>query len=180
MSLLPLKFYGQPVLRKPAQAINKITPEIKALAQSMMETMRNANGVGLAAPQVGYPLQLIVINVGEGDHILINPKIIEKSGKMNYNEGCLSLPGVFLETDRYAKVSVKARNLQGDTFTLEGTELLSVCLQHEIDHLNGTLFVDRVENRKEVEKAVKRLSTELRENRWPEIPEPSKEPAESL
>lgn len=150
MSLLPLKFYGQPVLRKPAQAINKITPEIKELARAMLETMKNANGVGLAAPQVGYPLQMIVLNVGDEDHVLINPKVVDKKGRTTYNEGCLSLPGVFLETQRSAEVVVKARNLKGENVVMEGTDLLGICLQHEIDHLNGVLFVDRVEDRKEV------------------------------
>ncbi len=180
MSLLPLKFYGQPVLRKPAQAINKITPEIKELAAAMLETMNNAHGVGLAAPQVGHPLQLIVMNVGDEDHVLINPKIVRKTGKMTYNEGCLSLPGIFLETQRYGHVVVKARNLKGENVVLEGTDLLGICLQHEIDHLNGVLFVDRVEDRKEVEKSLKKLSSELQKNMWPEIPEPVRETAEAL
>lgn len=174
MALLPLRFYGNSALRQTAQAINKITPEIRKLARDMIETMHNAEGVGLAAPQVGRSLQLITINIGDerGDMVLINPKITFKSGKYRYQEGCLSIPGVYEEIERYSHVIVNARNLEGNTIEIEAKDnLLSVCLQHEIDHLRGILFVDKVEDRLLANKSIAQLQKELKQGIWKAIPQ---------
>lgn len=174
MALLPLRFYGDSVLRQSAQAINKITPEIRKFAKDMIETMHNAEGVGLAAPQVGRSIQMITVNVGDerGDMVLINPKITFKTGKYTYQEGCLSLPGVFEDVERYGHIIVKARNLDGDTIEIEAKEnLLAVCLQHEIDHLKGILFVDKIEDRLLANKNIAQLQKELNQGVWKAIPQ---------
>ncbi len=180
MALLPLRFYGDSTLRQTAQAINKITPEIRKLARDMIETMHNAEGVGLAAPQVGRSLQLITVNVGDerGDMVLINPKIVSKTGKYKYQEGCLSIPGIYEEVERYSHIVVKARNLEGDTIEIEAKDnLLSVCLQHEIDHLRGILFIDKVEDRMLANRDIAQLQKELKQGMWKAIPEKEIAPA---
>ncbi|HOJ78189.1 MAG TPA: peptide deformylase [Bacillota bacterium] len=135
---------GDPVLREQAKAIPKITKRIKKLAKDMLDTMYNANGVGLAAPQVGISERIIVIDVGKGPIVLVNPEIIAAEGKEKDTEGCLSIPGRSEYVTRAAHVEVSALNLDGDTIKVEGSGLLARALQHEIDHLNGILFIDYV------------------------------------
>lgn len=139
-----LKIYTEadPVLRKKAQVITKITKKLRLLAKDMLETMYHANGVGLAAPQVGVSERMVVIDVGEGPIVLINPMITSKEGENRDVEGCLSLPGRNEYITRANQVSVVAIDLNGKKLNLTGEGLLARAFQHEIDHLDGILFID--------------------------------------
>lgn len=137
--------YGKDdVLRKESKPVEKIDERILQLLDDMAETMRHADGVGLAAPQVGILRRVVVIDVGEGLIELINPEIIETSGQQQGAEGCLSIPGVRGEVIRPEKVRVKALNRKGEPIEITGTGLLARALCHEIDHLDGILFIDKV------------------------------------
>lgn len=136
---------GNPVLREKAKPVSSITPNIIKLLDNMKDTMYEANGVGLAAPQIGVSKRVVVIDVGEGLLELLNPEIIAMNGEEIDTEGCLSIPGVQGEVKRAAEVTVKALNREGKEFEIKGTGLLARALQHEIDHLEGILFVDRLE-----------------------------------
>jgi len=144
MALLEILTNQNPVLRKISRPVAKVTKEIRELAANMEETLMAAPGIGLAAPQVGELLRVIVADIGEGLHVLINPKIIKKSGTQTFVEGCLSLPGIEGPVERANKVTVKALDLKGRTVEVEAEGLLATVFQHEIDHLDGKLFVDRV------------------------------------
>jgi peptide deformylase len=136
--------FPNPVLRKKAKAIKRVTPEISKLANDMVETMHEAPGVGLAAPQVGQSIRLIVADIGQGAIAVANPKITKKSGEHSQVEGCLSLPGIEAPVTRAAKVVVKGLDLNNKPITIEAEGLLATVLQHEIDHLDGHVFIDRV------------------------------------
>ena len=135
---------GDPVLSKCCREVEKIDERILQLLDDMKETMAAANGVGLAAPQVGVLKRIAVIDVGDGPIELINPKIIAHSGRQNGAEGCLSVPGVFGEVERPMHVTVQAQNRDGETVQLVGHELLARAFCHEIEHLDGKLFLSRV------------------------------------
>jgi peptide deformylase len=132
------------ILRKKSRKVEDITDRIKVLVQDMLETMYAADGIGLAAPQVGILKRVVVINVGNGPLVLINPEIIESQGCLVDVEGCLSLPGRQGQVERPAKVKVKALNLDGEEFILEGEDLLARAICHETDHLEGILFTDKL------------------------------------
>ncbi|MFH1347151.1 MAG: peptide deformylase [Candidatus Margulisiibacteriota bacterium] len=136
--------FPNPVLRKKAKAVKRVTPEIVKLIDDMIETMQAAPGIGLAAPQVGQSARVIVADVGEGPIVLVNPKILSKSGKQIFTEGCLCLPGVEAPVERASQVAVKGLDRAGRSITIEAKELLATVLQHEIDHLDGLVFIDRV------------------------------------
>lgn len=144
MAVLPISVLGAPILRQVTTPVTEVTDDLRALAVDMFETMRMASGVGLAAPQVGRTERLCVVEVGELAVALFNPEIIAREGKIKWEEGCLSIPEVFGWVERSAKVTVRAMGLDGQEFELEGSELLAVCLQHEIDHLDGKLFLDHL------------------------------------
>ena len=131
-------------LRKKSREVTEITPRITTLIDDMIETMRAANGCGLAAVQVGVLRRVVVIETGEGLFEFINPVIVRKSGSQEGNEGCLSLPGKFDEVTRPMKVTVRAQDRFGKNFTVTGEGLLARALCHEIDHLDGVLYIDRV------------------------------------
>ena len=133
------------VLRKKARPVERIDDRILTLLDDMAETMYNAEGVGLAAPQVGILRRVVVIDVGEGIIELINPEIIEQEGEQVAIEGCLSIPGLSGMVKRPARVVVSALNRHGERIEIEGTDLLARALCHEIDHLDGILYVDKVE-----------------------------------
>jgi peptide deformylase len=135
---------GDEVLRKKSREVDVIDDRIKTLLSDMAETMYAANGVGLAAPQVGVLKRVVVIDVGDGLLELINPVVVKQEGEQVDVEGCLSVPGVAGEVKRPAKVLVEALNPDGEKITVEGQELLAVALCHEIDHLDGVLFTDKV------------------------------------
>lgn len=142
MALLKIRTGEDPVLRQKARTITKISKKLRALVKDMLETMYHANGVGLAAPQVGISERLVVIDVGTGPIVLINPEIIKAEGENRDVEGCLSLPGRNEYITRAERVTVTALDLNGKKITLEGEGLLARAFQHEIDHLNGILFID--------------------------------------
>lgn len=131
------------VLRKVCKPVKEITPHIITLLDDMAETMYDANGVGLAAPQVGVLKRVVVIDVGNGLLELINPVIVEAKGSQIGEEGCLSIPGFSAEVDRPAYVKVEALNRHGEPIVVEGTDLLAVALCHETDHLDGILYIDK-------------------------------------
>lgn len=144
MAVLPIHVLGSPVLRQETSRVIDITPELARLAEDMFETMHAAEGVGLAAPQVGRTERLAVVQVEDEKHVLINPEIIAREGEIKWEEGCLSIPEVFGDVMRAARVVVRATGTDGKQFELEGRELFGVCLQHEIDHLHGRLFIDHL------------------------------------
>jgi peptide deformylase len=143
MALLPIVQEGAPVLRQPAVPVKKVTKRLAKLVDDMFETMREADGVGLAAPQVGVSEQLVVIDVGEGGVALFNPEIIEAQGQETDLEGCLSIPDKVGYVTRAEQVIVHGLNRHGKPTVVRGSGLLARALQHEIDHLAGVLFVDR-------------------------------------
>ena len=143
MAVYKIVEIGDEVLREIAKAVPQITPNIIKLLDNMADTMAEAEGVGLAAPQIGISKRVIVIDVGEGLIELINPEVLESSGEDTDAEGCLSIPDVVGDVTRCAKVTVKGLNREGEEITLEGKGILARALQHEIDHLDGILFVDK-------------------------------------
>ena len=143
MAKLKIVKMGDDVLRKVCRPVEKITPRIITLLDDMIETMRDADGVGLAAPQVGILRRIAVIEVEPGEVIeLINPKIIAYAGEQEEQEGCLSIPGRWGITKRPKHVTVRAFNRHGEEFEVSGSDLLARALCHEIDHLDGKLFID--------------------------------------
>ena len=147
--LRPILRLGDSILSETARPVESITSEVETLIDDMIETMYAAPGIGLAAPQVGVPLRIFVLDLSvgrdpEGLHVMINPEFVERDGMQLEQEGCLSVPGFTSTVARPKRVVVKGLNRQGDTHSIEGTGLLARALQHEIDHLNGCLFVDRL------------------------------------
>ena len=145
MTVLEIRKAGDKILTEKAQPVLKIDKKIKKLLDYMAETMDNADGVGLAAPQVGVSLRVIILDVGEGLIELINPVITTCSGCEVGTEGCLSIPGVFGEVERFAEVTVEGLNRFGKKVQIIGTGLLGRALQHEVDHLEGILFIERAQ-----------------------------------
>jgi peptide deformylase len=135
---------GDELLRKKSKKIEKIDDRLQLLLDDMLETMYESNGVGLAAPQVGILKRVVVIDIGEGPVFLINPEIIKSEGSYIDEEGCLSIPGEQGEVERPYRVNVKALDRNGNEVVIEGEELMARALCHEIDHLNGVLFVDKI------------------------------------
>ena len=167
MAKLKIMKYGSDVLREVAQPVSEVTDEIRKLAQDMLDTMYDSDGVGLAAPQVGVSKRIIVIDVNPHDLgcepiALINPEIVEQEGQVDAEEGCLSVPDVRGEVKRAEKVSAKALNIDGKKVRLEGEDLLARALQHEIDHLNGVLFIDHLGRLKQqlIKKQLRRIREE--------------------
>lgn len=147
MAVLPLRFAPDPVLRQKAKRVRSIDSSIERLIDDMLETMPAVSGVGLAAPQVGVSLQVAVIELPEEETIvLINPQVVKRSGERLVEEGCLSIPGYRGEIMRSVSVTVKGRNRQGKEIRLKATELLAQALEHELDHLNGVLYIDHLES----------------------------------
>ncbi len=145
MAKLNILEYPDPRLRTKAKPINHFGPEIQQHIDDMFETMYAAPGIGLAATQVDIHQQLIVMDVSEDNNsplVLINPEVISKSGVEVMEEGCLSFPGVYAKVERAQQITIEALDREGKKFTLEADELLAVCIQHEMDHLAGKLFVD--------------------------------------
>jgi peptide deformylase len=145
MALLTILEYPDPRLRKVAAPVTAFTPELRKLVKDMAETMYAAPGVGLAANQVNVQKRLLVIDVSDARNelrVFVNPEIIKKEGEAECEEGCLSVPGYYETVKRAAKVTVRAQDEHGHTFETVAEGMLAVCLQHEIDHLDGTVFVD--------------------------------------
>ncbi len=163
--------YPDKRLRERGERIEAITPEIQQLIDDMAETMYAAPGVGLAATQIGEKLQLFIVDIADEDspsdlRVFINPEILERSGKVTWQEGCLSFPGIQEEVERAAKVRVRAQDRNGQWFELEAEGLLAVAIQHEYDHLQGVLMIDhmgplkkRLTHRKMVKRAEEQAAT---------------------
>ena len=142
MKILDIRVLGDPVLRKATTPVEKVTDEIRSLISDMFDTMYAAEGIGLAAPQVGRTERLTVMDVEGQRFAFINPEIIEREGSARGEEGCLSIPEIFGDVTRATRVVVRALDENGSEIEVEGTELLARCMQHEIDHLDGKLFID--------------------------------------
>lgn len=145
MALRTIRKQGDPILTKKSRPIEEMTPKIRELIFDMLETMYEAYGVGLAAPQVGILKRLVVIDVGDGPLVLINPEIIETDGEQTGDEGCLSVPGMAGQVTRPNYVKVRALDQNMEEVELEGTELLARAFCHELDHLDGKMYTELVE-----------------------------------
>lgn len=149
MAVLEILHYPNPILSKKSFPVQTIDSTIRQLAKDMAETMYAAPGVGLAAPQVGRSLRVAVIDITPADQpknlqVLINPEIIDAEGQCTWEEGCLSVPDCSEEVKRKKKITVRYQNLEGETLEIVGEDLMAIALQHEIDHLDGILFIDRL------------------------------------
>ncbi len=158
-----IRTYGDPVLKSKAAEITDIDGKLVRLADEMLDVMYDAPGIGLAAPQVGIQRQIIVYDVGDGPATLLNPRIVESSGEWIYDEGCLSIPGLYVEMARPKEVHVVGLDLDGNEVSFDADELLARLLQHELDHLNGVLMFERMtpEQRKAAMAEYRQLTEEL-------------------
>ncbi len=161
MAIQPIRLFGDPVLRTPAVPVVDFDKELRTLVQDLTDTMLEAPGVGLAAPQLGVSLRVFTYSVDEEVGHLINPDLTLSEEEQEGDEGCLSIPGLAYPCIRAYGVVARGFNMYGDPVTIEGTELLSRCIQHETDHLDGILFVDRLD-REQRKLALK----EIREAEW--------------
>ncbi len=165
MAILQILQYPDPRLHKVAKRVETVTPEIRKLVDDMAETMYKAPGIGLAATQVDVHLQVIVMDLSELHDdllVLINPTLLSSDGESKCEEGCLSVPGIYDKVERAERVTVQAMNVKGEIFKIEADGLLAVCIQHEMDHLLGKVFVERLSNLKQV-RIRNKLKKRLRE-----------------
>ena len=142
MSLLDIHVLGSPILRQETTPVERMTDELRRLTDDMIATMHAAKGIGLAAPQIGRPERIAVIDVEDNPIVIVNPEIVMTEGSAKAEEGCLSIPEIYGDVERPARVTIRALDRDGERFELQATELLARCLQHEIDHLHGKLFLD--------------------------------------
>lgn len=188
MAVLPIYVVPQAVLKKPAEAVSAVTADVRKLVDDMVETMYAARGIGLAAPQVGVSQRIVVMDVDQrrenGDahdesedededegelvkgtvRVFINPEVVWESDELNtYEEGCLSIPGQYAPVERPKMVRVKYMDLDGNTQEVEADGLLATCLQHEIDHVNGILFIDHISSLKR-DMLLRKLKKHIRDN----------------
>jgi peptide deformylase len=180
---LEILTYPNPILREVSEPVADFGPELKKLSEDMLETMYDANGIGLAAIQVGKPIQMLVIDTRPRDPessryendeqsdlekhvkqplILINPEIVNGQGKTTFDEGCLSVPSFFETVERYETVEIKAYDLDGKEFRFKTDGLLAICVQHEMDHLKGMLFIDHISFTKS-----NRIKNQIKKNGYP-------------
>jgi len=165
MSKLKILEFPDPRLRRVARPVETVGQRERQLAEDMLETMYDARGIGLAATQVNEGIRLVVMDLSEGrdePRVFINPEIIDRSGTQSCEEGCLSVPGIYAEVDRAETVTVRALDLDGEPYELRADGLLAVCIQHEIDHLDGKVFVDYLSplKRRMVEKRLRKQQRE--------------------
>jgi peptide deformylase len=166
--ILPIRTLGDPVLKTPAKAVIEFDRGLRKLAEDMFETMYAAPGVGLAGPQVGLSLRLFVFDDGDtGPTFIANPELFGADGAVVEEEGCLSIPGPFYPTRRSGRVSCRGHDLNGDLFEMTGEGLLARIFQHETDHLDGTLYIDRLDEagRREVIAELRRIELGIAEPR---------------
>ena len=150
MAIRPILTAEAPILRERTKKVSTYDASLGRLLDDMLETMRDAPGVGLAANQIGVPLQVAIIEIDGEITELVNPQIVKASGEQLDWEGCLSIPGYVAETPRHAKVTVKARDRRGHEIRVKGEELMARALLHEIDHLNGSLYIDHLDSLEEL------------------------------
>ena len=155
MAVRPILVVGNPVLRQKAKRVSQFDKPLQKLVDDMIETMRAAPGVGLAGPQIGVPLRLAVIEVDDEITVIANPEIVKASEGEEMDEGCLSVPGYWGRVRRADKVVVKAKNRDGKDFRVSAEGLLAQALQHEIDHLHGMLYVDRLDSFDELQRTTR-------------------------
>jgi peptide deformylase len=162
MATYDIRIFGDPVLKTRAAEVTDVDGKLVTLADQMLEVMYGAPGLGLAAPQIGVQKQLFVYDAGDGPHTLVNPTIKESSGEWVYDEGCLSIPGLYVEIARPKEVLLHGWDLDGNEVSVEADELLARLFQHELDHLQGVLMFERMtpEQRKEALREWRRLQTE--------------------
>ena len=160
MAVLTVRKYGDPILRRRAEPVGEVTPEIRAILRDMIDTMYREVGVGLAAPQVGISLRLMVVDdeKGRGPRALVNPEIVDQGGRVVAEEGCLSIPGIFAPVARAEWVRLEAQDEEGQPVTVETKGLYARVIQHEMDHLDGVLFIDRLDpvRRDRIKRAIKK------------------------
>lgn len=181
---LEILTYPNPVLREVSKPVTEFTPKLKKLTEEMLEVMYDAKGIGLAAVQVGEPIQLLIIDTRQKEEdgrrykydemtereqsieqplILINPEIVKGYGKTTFDEGCLSVPSFFDTVERFEKIDVKAKDIHGKEFKFTVDGLLSICVQHEMDHLSGTLFIDHLSFLKS-----NKIKNQIKKNGYPD------------
>ncbi len=173
MSVREIRMLGDPLLRVASAPVETVDDAIRELIDDMVETMRAYEGIGLAAPQIGVPVRVFVYDVQEGDGasgVLVNPEVIERSGSAKDTEGCLSIPGLTEIVERARDVVVRGLDAEGNEVSIEAGGLLSRCFQHEIDHLDGVLFIDRVSP----------LKRKLLLSKWAKMDESERRPAPAL
>jgi peptide deformylase len=158
MATIPIRIFGDPVLRQRASDVAEVDGKLARLAEDMIETMYEAPGVGLAAPQIGVQRRLFVYDVGDGPNVVVNPQIVESSGEWSYHEGCLSIPDLAWDVVRPKQVHLVGIGIDGEELDIEADELLARCFQHEVDHLDGVLLVERLDpdQRKEAKAILRR------------------------
>jgi len=159
MALFPIRTFGDPVLRTVAEPITEITSSLERLVADMLETMYDAPGVGLAAPQIGVSKAIFVADIGDGPFVMINPEIVELTGEWTWEEGCLSVPERFWPIVRPGFARARGMDLAGEAVEFSGDELMGRVLQHEIDHLHGMLLVERL-GRRVMKQALRELRQE--------------------
>ncbi len=164
MAIRPILTAAEPVLRERTKRVSRYDASLHRLLDDMLETMRDAPGVGLAANQIGVPLRVAVIEIEDRVTELVNPEIVRAAGEQLDWEGCLSIPGYVAEVTRAEKVTVKARDRHGKEFRVRGTELLARALQHEIDHLNGSLYIDLLGSLDELVRVGEAATSEVEED----------------
>jgi peptide deformylase len=170
MAVLDIVKYPEPVLAERTEAVDKFDDDLRSLAADMVATMHAAPGIGLAAPQVGRRERVCVVDLSVGEEpddllVLVNPRVVEEEGTVRNEEGCLSFPDIMLIVPRPARVVVEAQDLDGAPLRVEGEELLARCLHHEIDHLDGVLFLDRVSPLKR-DLARRKIKRRIRADDW--------------
>ena len=164
MAIFPIRVYPDPVLRSEAAPVEVFDDDLRRLADDMLETMYAAPGVGLAAPQIGIARRILVGDIGEGPIIMVNPEVVETSGKWEFEEGCLSIPEHWWEFNRPSYARAVGLDVDGNPVEYEGDELMGRVLQHEIDHLAGKLLIDRL-GRSQRKKALAELREAMAEDR---------------
>ncbi len=168
MAVLPLVILPDPLLKQVSKPVTTVTPEIRKLAADMLDTMYDAPGIGLAAVQVGVPLRVVTVDLGKTDEerqpiVFLNPEIVWESDERGvYEEGCLSIPEFYEEVERPATVRVRYTDLDGKSREIEADGLMATCIQHEIDHLNGVLFIDHISKLKR-DRCVKKFIKQAKE-----------------
>lgn len=173
MAVREIRVLGDPALRARCEEVREVDEEVRRLVDDLIETMDAADGIGLAAPQVGIPLRVFVYDVRDPEiepGVLINPRIVEAGGTVRDTEGCLSIPGFNETVERYATVVVEGLDREGREIRIEAVNLLSRCLQHEYDHLDGVLFIDRLSP----------LKRRMLLNKWAKLDESERRPATAV
>jgi len=166
VAVQPIRLFGDPVLRTPTEQVTTFDKELRKLVKNLTDTMIDAPGSGLAAPQVGVSLRVFTYDVGDVIGHLVNPVIGPVSeAELDGDEGCLSIPGLAFPLKRHERVVAAGQNMHGDPVVIEGSALLARCIEHEVDHLDGILFVDRLD--RDTRKAAMKAIRERRGPRWP-------------